>query len=130
MLNSAGAELVLLAHFAFVLFAVFGGLLALVNRRWLWVHAPAVIWASVVNLASWTCPLTPIEQDFRRAAGQAGYTGGFIEHYIGPIVYPAGMPRNLELVAAVSVVVWNLIVYGWVVFAMRRKKQATAGTAS
>lgn len=119
MLSRVLAELVLLAHFAFVLFAVFGGLLVLKSRRWAWIHVPAVVWASIVNLASWTCPLTPVEQSFRNAAGQAGYTGGFIEHYIGPIVYPGGMPRRLELVAAFSVVAWNLLVYGMVL--MRRR---------
>lgn len=126
MLSRVLAELVLLAHFAFVLFAVFGGLLVLKSRRWAWIHVPAVVWASIVNLASWTCPLTPVEQSFRNAAGQAGYTGGFIEHYIGPIVYPGGMPRRLELVAAFSVVAWNLLVYGMVL--MRRRRSVKCET--
>ncbi|MFZ2490898.1 MAG: DUF2784 domain-containing protein [Thermoanaerobaculia bacterium] len=123
MSNRVFAELVLLAHFGFVLFAVFGGLLVLQSRRWAWIHVPAVIWASIVNLASWTCPLTPVEQAFRSAAGQAGYTGGFVEHYIGPLVYPGGMPRRLELVAAFSVVAWNVIVYATVLMRRRVKSE-------
>ena len=111
MLNRIGAELVLCLHFCFVLFAVAGGLLGLIEIQLLWWHVPAVVWSAVVNLAGWTCPLTPIEQAFRSRAGQLGYEGGFITHYIGPLVYPRGMPRQMELTAAASVVAWNLVVY-------------------
>lgn len=111
MIRRLAPELVLATHFAFVLFAVFGGLLLLADVRWAWVHAPAVIWSAVVNLAGWTCPLTPIEQELRRRASGAGYEGGFVEHYIGPLVYPSGMPRRLELTAAISITVWNVVVY-------------------
>jgi hypothetical protein len=111
-----GADLVLLAHFMFAAFAVFGGVLAFSNSFWPWVHIPVVLWSSVVNLMSWTCPLTPIENALRIRAGQAGYTGGFIQHYIGRAVYPRGMPRQMELVAGISIVVGNALLYT-VVFA-------------
>ena len=110
ILNKLAADAVLLAHFAFVLFAVFGGLLLLVHSRWIWLHVAAVLWSSIVNLASWTCPLTPIEQGYRRRAG-ASYEGGFIEHYVGSLVYPGGMPRRLELIAGGSILAWNALVY-------------------
>jgi hypothetical protein len=110
--NRLAANLVLLAHFGVVLFAVFGGLGTLVDPRWAWIHLPVVIWSSVVNLANWTCPLTPLENRFRAAANESGYEGGFIQHYIGPLVYPRGMPRQLELVAGVAIVIWNLLLYG------------------
>lgn len=111
MIKRIAPELVLAVHFAFVLFALTGGLLAFLDVRWLWVHAPAVIWSAVVNLAGWTCPLTPLEQELRRRASVAGYEGGFVEHYIGPLVYPGGMPRRLELMAAISITAWNAVVY-------------------
>ncbi|HEY6137699.1 MAG TPA: DUF2784 domain-containing protein [Thermoanaerobaculia bacterium] len=104
------ADAVLVMHFAFVLFALFGGLLLLVSRTWAWIHLPAVLWSSVVNLASWTCPLTPLEQACRRRAGRS-YQGGFIEHYIGALVYPQEMPRRLEWIAGISVLLWNALVY-------------------
>lgn len=107
-----GADLVLLGHFLFAAFAVFGGLLLLCNTSWAWVHVPAVLWSSIVNLMGWTCPLTPLEKALRLRAGQSGYSGGFIQHYIGRAVYPRGMPRRLELVAAVSVVAGNALIYG------------------
>ncbi len=116
MLSGLLADAVLLFHFLFILFAVFGGILVLYRKKVIWFHVPVVLWSSVVNLASLTCPLTPIENFFRAAAGQAGYHGGFVEHYIAPVVYPAGMPRELELVAGVSIIAWNVAVYaflGW-----------------
>ena len=111
MLYRIGASLVLLAHFLFVAFAVFGGALAYFSLAWLWLHVPVVLWSSVVNFMSWTCPLTPMENSLRARAGQLGYQGGFVEHYIGPLVYPRGMPRQLELVAGASILVWNALVY-------------------
>ncbi len=117
MINRIAASVVLSLHFLFVALAVFGGLGILIEPRWALLHVPIVVWSSVVNLAGWTCPLTPLENRFRAAAQQRGYDGGFVEHYLGPLVYPQGMPRRLELVAGVTIVVWNLAVYaaiyGW-----------------
>jgi hypothetical protein len=119
MLRHIAAELVLALHFGFVLFAVLGGFLLLVGPAWIWLHLPVVLWSSIVNLAGWTCPLTPLEQSLRRRAGLAGYEGGFIAHYIGPMVYPRGMPRRLELTAAASIVAWNAAVYAAVALVSR-----------
>ena len=105
------ADLVLLAHFLFAAFAVFGGLLLLDSIQWAWLHLPTVAWSAIVNLKGWTCPSTPLEKSLRARAGQAGYDGGFIQHYVGRAVYPRGMPRRLELVAGVSILVGNAFVY-------------------
>lgn len=123
MLNRILAESLLLLHFAFILFTLFGGFLVLRHRRWAWAHLAAVLEASLINLFSLTCPLTPLEQSFRRAAGQLGYAGGFVEHYIGPLVYPGGMPRQLELAAAGSVLAWNVLVYAVVFFLLRTRRR-------
>ena len=114
-MNRIAANLVLLIHFAIVLLAVFGGFGVLVDPRWAWVHVPIVVWSSVVNLAGWTCPLTPLENRFRAAAGM-GYEGGFVQHYIGPLVYPRGMPRQLEVVAGVAIALWNGVLYGCIIW--------------
>jgi hypothetical protein len=114
-MNRLAANLVLLIHFGIVLLAVFGGFGVLVDPRWAWVHVPIVVWSSVVNLAGWTCPLTPLENRFRAAAGM-GYEGGFVQHYIGPLVYPRGMPRQLELVAGVAIALWNGVLYGCIIW--------------
>jgi hypothetical protein len=111
MLYRIGADLVLSAHFVFVAFAVFGGALVYASPMWAWAHVPVVIWSGLVNLMSWTCPLTPLEKVLRNRAGLSGYSGGFVQHYLGGVVYPRGMPRQLELVAAVCITAWNALVY-------------------
>ncbi|MFO0706295.1 MAG: DUF2784 domain-containing protein [Nitrospira sp.] len=114
MVYRVGADLVLFSHFLFVAFAVFGGLLMLRDPAWAWAHTPVVLWSAIVNLTSWTCPLTPLENTLRTRAGQRGYSGGFVQHYLGPVVYPRGMPRQLELVAGWSVLAGNALVYALV----------------
>ena len=105
------ADSVLVAHFLFAAFAVVGGLFVAFDPTWAWIHVPVVLWSALVNLMGWTCPLTPLERRLRVRAGQAGYSGGFIQHYVGQAVYPGGMPRRLELVAGVSVLAGNAVVY-------------------
>jgi len=128
LLYRIAAQVVLLLHFAFVLFVVFGGLLVLRYPRVAWWHLPMFVWGSVVNLAGWVCPLTPLENYFLRLAGQAGYTGGFVERYIAPVIYPGGMTREIALVAGVSLPAWNLLVYGFILWRRRRLRQRLSST--
>ena len=115
MLAKIAADITLLVHFAFILFVVFGGLIAMFRHRVAWLHIPMVLWASVVNLLGWICPLTPLENKFRIAAGESGYAGGFVEHYIARLVYPEGLTYELGVFLGVGVLVWNVLVYGGVV---------------
>jgi hypothetical protein len=120
-------ELVLGFHFAFIVFALLGGFLVLWKPWIVWLHVPSVIWSAFVNLFSQVCPLTPLENRFRDLAGQAGYEGGFIQHYIAPVVYPSGMSRPVELIASFSVLIWNVLVYTLVV-SLRRRGPLRAAT--
>jgi len=121
MLSKILADIVLLLHFAFVLFAVLGGISVFYRRSLAWLHLPVVLWSAVINLAGWICPLTPLENYFRAQAGQSGYEGGFIQHYIEPLVYPGGMPRNFELIAGISILVGNGLVYAVILLYWRRR---------
>lgn len=108
------ADAVVVAHGAFILFAVLGGLLAL-RRRWLaLLHLPAVAWALFIEATGRICPLTPLEVSLRVAAGDAGYDGSFVEHYLIPIIYPAGLTRGVQFVLAAFVLAVNLAVYALV----------------
>lgn len=108
------ADAVVVAHGAFILFAVLGGLLAL-RRRWLaLLHLPAVAWALFIEATGQVCPLTPLEVSLRVAAGDAGYDGGFVEHYLIPIIYPAGLTRDVQFILAAFVLAVNLAVYALV----------------
>ena len=106
------ADAVVLAHTAFVGFVVLGGFLAWRWRWVVWPHVPCAVWGAVIEYQGWVCPLTPLENEFRRRAGLAGYPGGFLEHYVLPALYPAGLTRPTQLVLGTLVVVVNLIAYG------------------
>ena len=116
------ADIILLTHFAFILFVVFGGLIVLYRHRMAWLHIPMVLWASVINLLSWRCPLTPLENRFRSAAGQAGYEGGFVEHYVARLVYPEGLSYELGVMLGIAVLVWNLMVYAFIVYRINHSR--------
>ena len=112
MLYDLLATAVVLLHFSFVLFVVGGGLL-LYKWPWLaWLHLPAVIWAALLEFNGWICPLTPLEQLLRAAAGQAGYSGGFVDHYLLPLLYPVGLDGDMQLILGSLVVIINVLVYG------------------
>ncbi|HEX5576107.1 MAG TPA: DUF2784 domain-containing protein, partial [Gemmatimonadales bacterium] len=109
------ADLVVLIHFAFVLFVVFGGLLVLQWPRVMYLHLPAALWGAFIELAGGICPLTPLENSLRRSAGLAGYEGGFVEHYILPVLYPAGLTRGVQISLGTLVIAVNVAIYAWVI---------------
>jgi hypothetical protein len=111
MLYRRAAELVLVAHLAFVAFVALGGLLVLRWRRLAWVHVPVTMWGMAIASVGFTCPLTPLENRLRRLGGEAGYHGGFIEHYASALLYPAGLTREAQLVLATLVLAINVVVY-------------------
>jgi hypothetical protein len=113
------ADAIVLVHLVFVLFVVGGGFLAW-RWRWLtWVHLPCAIWGAAIEFGGWICPLTPLENRLRWQAGEAGYTGGFVEHYIIPVLYPAELTVSLQLVLGTLVVLINGFAYA-VYFTRRR----------
>ncbi len=114
MVYRALADLVLVLHLAFIVFVVAGGLLAL---RWRWaplVHLPAALWGVVIQVSGRVCPLTPLENALRGAAGEAGYAGGFIEHYLIPTIYPVALSPRVGLLLASLVVLANALAYSMV----------------
>src|SRR5688572_14909184 len=109
------ATLVVRGHFAFILFVMFGGLLVLRWRRAAWVHIPCFLWGGYIEVSGGICPLTPLENRLRRAAGGSEYAGSFIEHYILPVMYPPGLSRPVQLTLAVGLVLLNLALYAFVI---------------
>lgn len=121
MIYRALADVVLVAHLAFVLFVVLGGLLVL-RWPWLaWLHLPAAVWGVLIEYSGWICPLTPFENSLRTQGGGAGYRGGFIEHYIQPVLYPLGLTRGTQLVLGSMLLILNLAAYGIVVSRMKNR---------
>src|SRR5688572_15254516 len=111
MFYRLAADAVLLVHMAFVLFVVFGAALVLRWPRVMWLHLPAVVWGMMIEFGGWLCPLTPLENSLRRLGGEAGYAGGFIEHYITAALYPEGLTRGLQIALGIAVALPNLVVY-------------------
>lgn len=121
MLYHLLADAVLVLHLLFVAFVVAGGLL-LLRWRWMaWLHLPALAWGATVEFTGWICPLTPLENLLRQAGGGTGYQGGFIEHYLMPLLYPAGLTRELQFLLGGGLVLFNIAVYFAVWWRWRRR---------
>ena len=136
MLDRFLADFVVVFHVLFIAFAILGGLLVLRWRWVIWLHLPAVAWAVLVEVMSWPCPLTPLENHFRRRGGEAGYHESFVEHYVMPALYPAGLTDEIQVLIGGFVFAVNLGVYGLVFRRWRRRVSegvstpvAPAGTA-
>ena len=127
MIYRALADLVLVVHLAFVLFVVLGGLLVLKWPRLAWLHVPAAVWGVLIEYKGWICPLTPLENSFRARGGGAGYSGGFIEHYIQPLLYPAGLTRGTQIVFGSLALLVNLTAYGVVIARRSRSGRELSG---
>lgn len=114
------ADGVVLAHLAFIVFVVAGGLLVL-WRRWVaWIHLPAAAWGAMAELMGWMCPLTPLENHLRTLARTGVYEGGFIEHYLMAVIYPAGLTRGMQVALGIAVTVLNVVIYAWAMHGRRR----------
>lgn len=121
------ADAVLLLHLAFILFALFGALLAICWRWMPLLHLPAAAWGCFVELSGRICPLTPWENALRISAGQSGYAESFVEHYLLGLIYPAGLTHNIQLLLAGVLLAINLLLYGWLLWRWRNRTQDSAG---
>lgn len=126
MLYRVLADLIVVLHMAFVVFVAVGGLLA---WRWPWVayaHVPSFLWGAWVHLAGRVCPLTPLENHLRARAGSAGYAGGFVEHYVLPVLYPAFLPRPTSVGLGIFLLVFNSLLYARVLHRLRPRHSGAA----
>lgn len=105
------ADAVVLAHLLFIAFVVGGGFLLLRWPRLAWLHLPAAVWGATVEMLGWICPLTPLENHFRRLAGSGAYAGGFVERYVVPLIYPEALSRNDQILLGALVLGVNLLAY-------------------
>ncbi len=115
------ADIVVLIHLAFVIFAVLGAVLIFWRRWVMWLHFPAVGWAIWIEISGGICPLTPLENRFRIKAGQGAYAGDFLSAYLMPILYPAGLTRTIQYMLAILVIVVNIAIYGFIIHKRKLK---------
>lgn len=122
MLPRIAADFLVLLHFSFIVFVLLGGLLVL-KWRWLaYLHLPCAFWGILIEFFGWICPLTPLENHFREKAGQTGYSGGFMEHYLLPLIYPVNLTHDLQIILGLLVLIVNLAIYGLVLFKHYQRK--------
>ncbi|MFH1038106.1 MAG: DUF2784 domain-containing protein [PVC group bacterium] len=122
MLYIIFAHIVILLHLAFIIFVPLGGFLVLRRRYWAWIHVPVFAWGAAISFGGWICPLTPLENWLRHKGGELGYSGGFIEHYILPVIYPGNLTRGIQIAIGIGVLAINLIIYSIVISRALRKK--------
>ena len=125
-LQALAADVLLTLHFIAIVFIALGGLLVFRWPRVALIHIPLASWGVILEFMGWICPLTPWEQALRRAAGEGGYSGGFIEHYLMALVYPDELTRSIQWMLGGLVLLFNLIVYGWWLY-RRRTTTADSG---
>jgi hypothetical protein len=116
------ADIVVVIHLLFIPFAVFGGLLGLWRARLLLLHLPAAVWVTALEFKGLICPLTPLENYLRAAGGERGYSGGFIEHYIVPVLYPPGLTPQMQTMLGVIALAINIAVYALVLWRLRARR--------
>ena len=107
------AEIIVVLHLLFIIFALFGGLMVLKWPRLIWLHIPVVVWGALTEFMGLICPLTPLEIWLRQQAGADPYEGGFISHYLVPLIYPPGLTPAVQWLLGAGLVLFNLLVYGW-----------------
>ncbi len=124
------ADALVVLHFAFIVFVVLGALTAYRWPKMVWAHIPCALWGAWIEITGGICPLTPIEVRFRRMGGAEGYAGGFIEHYLMPIIYPSGLTRADQLLLGSVLVAVNLSAYGFLLWRRRSARSSDSGPPS
>ena len=122
MIYSFLADLLVVFHLVFILYVIAGALLIFKWPKTLWFHLPSCFWGMTVEFTGWICPLTPWEIRLRRLAGEEGYSGSFIEHYLIPIIYPSGLTRAVQMLLGGTVLIVNLSLYTLILIKRRNRK--------
>ena len=107
------ADLIVILHLGFIVFAALGALLAFKWPRVIWLHLPAVIWAAITEFMGLICPLTPLENWLRQQAGADPYQTSFISHYLLPLIYPPGLTPSIQWLLGGILVMLNVLIYAW-----------------
>ena len=119
MIYRIAADLVVLIHFAFILFVVAGGFLVIKWQKIALLHIPAAVWGVLIEFTGGICPLTPFENELRLTGGEAGFSGGFIEKYIVFLIYPEGLTRWVQILLGLAVILVNISIYGYLLWQRR-----------
>ena len=120
-MHELAADIILIIHFAFILFVIFGALLFFVTTKIIFIHLPALIWGSYIELTSSICPLTYLENWFLHKANLTTYSEGFIQNYLVPIVYPTNLTKDTQIYLGIALIVINIVLYAFIFSKMKEK---------
>ena len=128
MIAGLAADIIVLVHLGFIMFVALGGLLVIKWQKMAFLHLPCALWGVLIAFGGWICPLTPLEMHFRQVTGQAGYAGRFVDQYVMPIGYPAGLTRGMQIAFGVAILTVNLLVYTRVLVNLNRRRNGRAAS--
>lgn len=114
------ADSVVIFHFVFIVFALLGGLLILWRTWFIIIHVPTAIWIALIEFKGWICPLTPLENQLLKLSGSSGYQGGFVDHYLLPVIYPAGLTHQVQVILGSLAILVNFGIYAFVYWRKRK----------
>ena len=106
------ANLTLVTHLIFILFVIFGGMLFYIFSKIIYIHIPSLLWGIYIELTNSVCPLTYLENWFLYKGELSTYSNDFINNYLFPIIYPAGLTAEIQIYLGVSLIVINILIYG------------------
>jgi len=114
------ANLTLIIHFVFILFVIFGAILFFITTKIIFIHIPAFIWGSYIELTNSICPLTYLENWFLNKANLTTYSEGFIHNYLVPIIYPVNLTKDLQIYLGITLILINVIIYAFIYNKMKK----------
>ena len=117
------ADIILIIHFLFILFVIFGALLFFVSKKIVFIHIPAIIWGSYIELTHSICPLTYLENWLLQKANLTTYSEGFIQYYLVPIVYPTNLTKDIQIYLGISLIVINIVIYAFIFGKMKKNSK-------
>ena len=117
------ADIILIIHFLFILFVIFGALLLFVEKKIVFIHIPAIIWGSYIELTHSICPLTYLENWLLQKANLTTYSEGFIQYYLVPIVYPTNLTKDIQIYLGISLIVINIVIYAFIFGKMKKNSK-------
>lgn len=122
-MHELAADIILIIHFAFILFVVFGALLFFVAKKIVFIHIPAIIWGSYIELTHSICPLTYLENWLLQKANLTTYSEGFIQYYLVPIVYPTNLTKDIQIYLGIGLIVINIVIYAFIFGKMKKNSK-------
>ena len=117
------ADIILIIHFLFILFVIFGALLFFVSKKIVFIHIPAIIWGSYIELTHSICPLTYLENWLLQKANLTTYSECFIQYYLVPIVYPTNLTKDIQIYLVISIIVINIVIYAFIFGKMKKNSK-------